>query len=107
MVRWHDYTLAFLIGIMIGSMSKVWPWKITLESEIIRGKEYILREENIWPAFQIDLLISLFLMFFGFTTVLILDKLSKIDSKKYNNGTRKVKALNGKRLSLVTYLRIE
>jgi len=79
--RWHDYTLGILTGIMIGSMRKVWPWKITLESQIIRGKEYVIREENVLPLFNYELFLVILLMCFGFAVVLILEKISKLDSK--------------------------
>jgi putative membrane protein len=77
LVRWHDYTLAILTGIMIGSMRKVWPWKITLESQIIRGKEYVLREENVWPLLDLEFGITLLLMVGGFVLVILLDKISR------------------------------
>ena len=62
---------------MIGSMRKVWPWKIALESQIIRGKEHVLREENVWPLLNTELGIALLLMGTGFVMVLMLDKISK------------------------------
>ena len=77
LARWHDYTLALLTGIMLGSMRKVWPWKITLESQIIRGKEHVLREENVWPLLDIEFGIALLLMLSGFTLVMLLDKISR------------------------------
>ena len=75
--RWHDYTLAVLTGIMLGSMRKVWPWKITLESQIIRGNEHTLREENVWPLLDFELGIALLLMGTGFLMVMLLDKVPK------------------------------
>ena len=77
LARWHDYTLALLTGIMLGSMRKVWPWKITLESQIIRGKEHVLREENVWPLLDFEFGIALLLMLSGFTLVMLLDKISR------------------------------
>ena len=77
LARWHDYTLALLTGIMLGSMRKVWPWKITLESQIIRGKEHVLREENVWPLLDMEFGIALLLMLTGFTLVMLLDKISR------------------------------
>ncbi len=75
-MQWHDFTIAFLTGLMIGAMRKVWPWKVALESQIIRGKEYVIREENIWPIIDGDLVNSLFLMSTGFALVLLLEKFS-------------------------------
>ena len=77
LVRWRDYTLAILTGIMIGSMRKVWPWKITLESQIIRGKEYVIWEENIWPLLDFEFGIALLMIGGGFVLVILLDKISQ------------------------------
>ena len=76
LTRWRDFTIAFLTGLMIGAIHKVWPWKITLESQIIRGKEYVIREENVWPLMDFDLVNPLLLMTAGFVLVLLLEKLS-------------------------------
>lgn len=32
--RYHDLTVAALIGLMIGSLRKIWPWKVTTQVEI-------------------------------------------------------------------------
>ena len=74
LARWHDYTLALLTGIMLGSMRKVWPWKITLESQIIRGKEHVLREENVWPVLNFEFGIALLLMLTGFMLVMLMKR---------------------------------
>ena len=76
LMRWHDFTIAFLTGLMIGAMRKVWPWKVALESQIIRGKEYVIREENDWPMMDGDLVIALLMMSAGFALVLLLEKFS-------------------------------
>jgi len=80
-VRWHDFTLALLTGFMIGALRKVWPWKITLESQIIRGKEHVLHEENVWPLLNAELWIALLLMGVGFVAVLFLENISKKNAK--------------------------
>ena len=76
LMHWHDFMIAFLTGLMIGAMRKVWPWKVALESQIIRGKEYVIREENVWPMMDGDLVIALLLMSAGFALVLLLEKFS-------------------------------
>ena len=76
LIRWHDYTIALLTGLMIGALSKVWPWKVALESQIIRGKEYVIREENVWPLMDGDFVTAMLLMSAGFVLVLILEKFS-------------------------------
>ena len=75
--RWHNTTMAFLTGLMAGSLRKIWPWKETLESVIIRGKPHILREQNILPPdFGSPFLLALVLAVVGVIVVLILDRIS-------------------------------
>ena len=75
--RYHNIAMAFLTGFMIGSMKKIWPWKQTLESTIIRGKTYILREENILPmTIDAQVMIALALMITGFMIVILIEIMS-------------------------------
>ena len=49
--RWRDLTLAFLIGLMIGSLNKIWPWKETLTWRTDRhGEQIPLLQTNLWPT---------------------------------------------------------
>ena len=49
--RYHDLTVAALIGLMIGSLRKIWPWKLTLQSEVeADGSIVPLVQQNILPA---------------------------------------------------------
>jgi putative membrane protein len=76
-------TLSLLGGFMLGSLNKVWPWKVTLESIIDRhGKLVPLSQENILPStFEAltgqssYLAYSLLLMLVGIVLVVIMDKL--------------------------------
>lgn len=48
--HWHDCTIALLMGFMIGSLNKVWPWKETVESYTDgHGQVLPLVERNILP----------------------------------------------------------
>lgn len=48
--RFHDATIALLMGFMIGSLNKVWPWKETLESySDSHGALHPLVERNVLP----------------------------------------------------------
>ena len=48
--RWRDVTLAFLAGLMLGSLNKVWPWKQTLTwITDSHGKLKPLLQSNLWP----------------------------------------------------------
>ncbi|MDC1174606.1 DUF368 domain-containing protein [Bacteriovoracaceae bacterium] len=68
-------TMAFLTGILIGSMKKVWPWKEVLESVVIRGKTKIIREANVLPAdFNTEVVFAMVLIFICFFLVVAMDK---------------------------------
>jgi len=74
--RWHAATVSVLTGFMIGALRKVWPWKEILESVVIRGKVHVLREQNILPGMDGDLVVALCLMALGMAVVLALDWIS-------------------------------
>jgi putative membrane protein len=74
---WHDLSMAFLTGLMAGSMRKIWPWKEQLESTVIRGKVHVLREQNVLPNdFSPEVGAALGLAVLGFVIVVLLEKLS-------------------------------
>ena len=80
-------TLAVLTGFMIGSLNKIWPWRIPIETiTTAEGKEKIIRESNLLPTTyeqingnEAHLIMCLTLFIVGFFVVLILDYW---DSKK-------------------------
>lgn len=48
--RLRDVTMAFLAGLMLGSLVKVWPWKQTLTWQTNRhGESFPLHQENLLP----------------------------------------------------------
>lgn len=48
--KYHDITIAVLVGFMIGSLNKIWPWKETLETIMVEGELKPLVEKNILPV---------------------------------------------------------
>jgi putative membrane protein len=49
--RFHDVTVAVLIGMLAGSLRKLWPWKEVIETMLDRhGKLVPIAERNILPA---------------------------------------------------------
>jgi putative membrane protein len=79
LLKYHNLTLAFLTGLMFGSMRKIWPWKETLETAMIHGKLRVLKERNIWPEmFDSDLAFAVCLIFAGFLAVLALERFSRV-----------------------------
>lgn len=72
-----NFATIVLTGFMIGSLKKIWPWKQVLESEVIRGKTYVLREANIFPPLETEFFIALGIMILGFSVVFVIEILSK------------------------------
>lgn len=81
--RYYLLTISFLTGIMIGSLNKVWPWKITLESVQNRHGEMVpIKQENVWPAqFEGEAftITSIGLMLLGFAIVIAMEWKPKKD----------------------------
>ncbi|WAC44935.1 DUF368 domain-containing protein [Pseudomonas sp. SL4(2022)] len=51
LARWRDLTLAFLTGLMVGSLNKIWPWKETLSWRTdSHGAQMPVLQNNLWPA---------------------------------------------------------
>ncbi|WP_395504693.1 DUF368 domain-containing protein [Ectopseudomonas hydrolytica] len=51
LARWRDLSLAFLTGLMLGSLNKVWPWKETLSWRIdSKGAQVPLLQNNLLPG---------------------------------------------------------
>ena len=48
--KYHDITIAVLVGFMIGSLNKIWPWKETLKTILVEGEVKPLVEKNILPT---------------------------------------------------------
>ncbi|MCK5135472.1 MAG: DUF368 domain-containing protein [Bacteroidales bacterium] len=48
--KYYDITIAVLVGFMIGSLNKIWPWKETLKSIMVEGEIKPLIEKNILPT---------------------------------------------------------
>ena len=48
--KYHDVTIAVLVGFMIGSLNKIWPWKETLKTILVDGEIKPLVEKNILPS---------------------------------------------------------
>lgn len=73
--KYHDITMAVLIGLMIGSLRRIWPWKETVMTYINSyGKEAHALQTNILPSsFDKNLMLTLFFMIIGFALVLVMD----------------------------------
>ena len=76
--HFHNLTLAILTGFIFGSLNKVWPWKETVTTYTdSKGIEMPLVEQSVLPSsYEGDnqLLFAILLMFVGFLTIFILEK---------------------------------
>jgi putative membrane protein len=71
--HWHDLTVAFLTGLMIGSLRKIWPWKV--------------EEANVIPdSLSKEVFMSFILIIIGITVVLVIEKLSEKNAINTRNA---------------------
>ncbi len=77
--KYHDYMVAFLTGLMLGSLRKVWPFKETLESIVGSGGKMIpIVQKNSLPAqWTGEVTFAICLGLFGFAIVLVLDRVGR------------------------------
>lgn len=83
LLRWlfhhyHNMTVAALIGLMIGSLRKVWPWKETVETFVDRhGDIRPLVQVNILPAaWSTEVGLAIILAVVGCVLVLVMERLA-------------------------------
>ena len=97
--KYHNLTVALLSGFMIGSLNRVWPWKVTVESYLDRhGELKPLVEKNVLPmdyleATQKDSFFLQAVIFAaaGFLIVLAIDRLAAY--LKMNLATKEIAPL--------------
>jgi len=78
--KYEDITLAVLTGFIFGSLNKIWPWKKTIESIEINGKNHILKEISVLPQNyngEPYLLWATICAVLGFLLILALEKFAK------------------------------
>ena len=88
--RWHDVTVAVLMGFMVGSLNKVWPWKEVVETYTdSHGKIMPLVESNVAPGrfealTQQDALLAeaIVLCIVGFLAIYCIELAARIVVKK-------------------------
>lgn len=87
--RYHDYTVAVLIGLLLGSLRKVWPWKVNVQwltdeagqFVLEHGERIAVKQINILPdlsttADMLELLLSVALAALGMGAVLLLERIA-------------------------------
>lgn len=87
--RFHYEVVACLVGVMIGSLNKVWPWKETLTVRInSHGESVPLLQSNLLPMDYLTVTgqeprmgLAIVLMLLGVTVVLGLGKLAQMNEQ--------------------------
>lgn len=77
--NYRNSTLAVLTGFILGSLPKIWPWKMVLETKVFDDKIIPIREQNISPFnFEGDpqLFAAIGLAVVGFSLIFILERLA-------------------------------
>ncbi|MRX65673.1 DUF368 domain-containing protein [Maribacter luteus] len=77
--NYKNLTLALLTGFILGSLNKIWPWKLILETKTIGDKVITLKEQNVSPfGFEGDpqLMYAIIAAIIGFSLIFILEKLA-------------------------------
>ncbi|MGD9280650.1 MAG: DUF368 domain-containing protein [Desulfobacterales bacterium] len=79
LTTFHQLTMAFLTGLMVGCMPKIWPWKEILETRIVRGKSHVVWGANTMPeTISAEVLLALVLAIIGFIAVLVIERLARV-----------------------------
>ena len=82
--KYRFVTIAFLGGMMFGSLNKIWPWKETVESVLNSKGELIpLKENNVLPGTYVEttgmeamIPAALIMLVAGFSLIFIIDKIA-------------------------------
>jgi putative membrane protein len=78
LARWHGQTVALLVGVMAGSLWKIWPFRTILESTTnAKGKLVVLRDALAAPRSGAELALALLLMGVGVVLVVGLERLQQ------------------------------
>ncbi len=74
LARYHQPTIALLVGFMVGSLWEIWPWKTVVEWADRHGELVPIVERNVLPRLaSTEVLVVLLLALAGFVIVSYLD----------------------------------
>lgn len=82
LARFHRPMLLIIIGILIGSLWKIWPFQVRLY-EVIHGKEKLISSEPVFPkCWSEQVTYALVMMLLGFAIVLMIHRIAKNKSSE-------------------------
>lgn len=77
LTRYHQATLTFIIGLLVASLWRIWPFQERVFISV-RGKERLIESNPVFPvAVDGSLLVSALLMLAGLATVLIISAVAR------------------------------
>ncbi len=78
--KYHEMTMAILVGFMLGSLRKIWPWKKDLvEFGKDASETLITSQVNMWPAhLDSDVLTAIAFIILGFIAIVSMNYMAKI-----------------------------
>ena len=76
LLRHQAITMAFLVGLMLGSVRKVWPFRKVVEERLVGSKVLVLQDECIFPSSMTnEVWVTSLLAVGGFVLVFLLERL--------------------------------
>jgi putative membrane protein len=76
--KYHDLTIALLTGFLVGSLNKIWPWKITTSFRTnSHGEEVPFLQDNILPTNyngDSQLLLAILMAIIGLVLIVAMEK---------------------------------
>ncbi|WP_046744211.1 DUF368 domain-containing protein [Kordia zhangzhouensis] len=90
--HYKNLTLALLTGFILGSLNKIWPWKIITGTRIdSHGQEVNVYGKSVLPntfetvnQIEPQILFAIVLMIVGFLTIFIMEKFASSKNKKHS-----------------------
>jgi putative membrane protein len=77
LARWHWVTVAGLIGFMVGSLRKIWPWREPTRIVELGEKEMILADRMVLPGWNGELAAAVGLALAGFVLILAIESIQR------------------------------
>lgn len=75
--RWHHLAVATLIGFMLGSLRKLFPWKEATNVMIREGETVVLEDKLILPELNKDFVLALALILLGIAVIGLIEWIRK------------------------------
>ena len=80
--NYRNYVMSFLIGLMIGSLNKIWPWQNAInESNLIENNQMVPVLPQNYNGDDPEISKAIAFVFLGFASIFFLEKIKSIFKK--------------------------